>query len=139
MKKSLLPLVSVVVALSVGLLPILTSAQDPTTPPKPIDFDKEIVPIVKASCIGCHNTDKPTANVVFPDKMTLEDAKKNPKLWRKVARAVKSEKMPPKDHGTMGDKDRKKLLDWITATFPRPTTPPANPPTTTGGGTTSGN
>lgn len=137
MKKSLMSALSVAIALSIGVLPILTSAQDPTKqdPEKKVEinFEKEIVPIVKANCIGCHNKDNAKHNVAFPDKMTLEDAKKNPRLWKRTQREVRSGHMPPKGNGTMGDKDKKKLLDWITATFP---TPPPTPPT--GGGTTGG-
>lgn len=137
MKKLVLPILSAALAVSFGLLPILTSAQaqEPEKKVK-IDFEKEIMPIVKASCIGCHNKDNAKANVSFADKMTLEEAKKNPRLWRRASKAVKSKKMPPKDHGTMSDKERKKFADWYDATFPKPAEP-GTPPST--GGSTGGN
>lgn len=136
MKKTVVSLVSVACAAGFSLLPILGLAQDPAKqePAKKTDinFEKEIFPIIKANCIGCHNKDNAKHNVSFPDKMTLEDAKKNPRLWRRSAREVKGGHMPPRGNGTMGDKDKKKLLDWVSATFPMPTNPPS------GGGTTSG-
>lgn len=119
------------------LLPILGSAQSQDPPKEPertskINFEKQIVPIVKASCIGCHNKDNAKHNVAFPDKMTLEDAKKNPKLWRKSGREVKAKHMPPKDHGTMSDKERELFVKWVEDMFPKPTAP-ATPPSTNGG------
>ncbi len=139
MRKTFFPLLSVVLAASVGLLPILTSAQA-QEPAKPkIDFVKEIVPIVKSSCLGCHNKDNAKHNVMFPNKMTLEEALKNPRLWKKSAREVKSKQMPPRDHGTMSDKERTKFVDWAEAAFPKPITPPVPPtPPTTGGGSGGG-
>lgn len=140
MRKTFIPLISVVGAASLGLFPILTSAQS-QEPAKPkISFEKEIVPIVKASCLGCHNKDNAKHNVMFPDKMTLEDALKNPKLWRKSGREVKNKIMPPKDNATLSDKDRAKFVAWVEATFPKTnpgSTPPSPPPIppTTGGGT----
>jgi mono/diheme cytochrome c family protein len=85
-----------------------------------ISFEKEIVPIVKTNCIGCHNSDYKKGGTMFPDKMTEEDALKNPKLWRRSARKVKSGQMPPNNQGSMGDKDREKFVKWVEAKFPRP-------------------
>ena len=122
-KKSFVPFVSVAIATTVGLLPLLTSAQTPEPPKSKINFEKEIVPIVKASCLGCHNKDNAKHNVMFQDKMTLEEAMKNPRLWTKSAREVKNKVMPPRDHSTMSDKDRTKFVSWVEATFPRPKPP----------------
>lgn len=139
MRKTFIPLFSVVAAATVGLLPIVTSAQDPAPVPtkSKIDFEKEIVPIVKASCLGCHNKDNAKHNVAFPDKMTLEDARKNPRLWTRAAREVKNLQMPPRNVSTMSDKERKTFLTWVNDIFPKPTPKPAptTPPPTTGGGT----
>ncbi|HLO98137.1 MAG TPA: c-type cytochrome [Fimbriimonas sp.] len=112
---------SVFLVATLVVLPILGIAQekDPA-PASKINFEKQIVPIVKASCIGCHNKDNAKDGVQFPDKMTLEDAKKNPKLWRKAGREVKSKHMPPKDHGTMSDKERELFVTWVAETFPKP-------------------
>lgn len=136
MRKTFVPLVSLVIAATIGVLPILTSAQSTEPPKVKIDFEKEIVPIVKASCLGCHNKDNAKHNVMFPDKMTLEDAKKNARLWSRSGREVKNKQMPPRDHATLSDKDRTKFVTWVEATFPRPARPPVPPaPPTTGGGT----
>jgi uncharacterized membrane protein len=94
-------------------------AQDTEKKKEAINFEKEIVPIVKANCLGCHNKDSNKGGVIFPDKMTEEDAVKNPRLWRKSGREVRSGHMPPKDHGSMGDKDREKFVAWVNAKFPR--------------------
>ena len=138
MRKTFVPLFSVVAAASVGILPIITSAQTPDAPKSKIDFDKEIIPIVKSNCLGCHNKDVAKHNIMFPDKMTLADALKNPRLWTRSLREVKNEQMPPKNNGTMSDKERKKFVQWATETFPRPAAPKAPPipptPPTTGGG-----
>ena len=128
---------SALVVLCVAVLPLLGSAQGQEPPKKEINFDKEIVPIVKANCIACHNKDNAKHNVMFPDKMTLEDAKKNARLWRRSGREVKAGHMPPKGNGTMKDSERKTFVTWVNATFPMPAAP-ATPPTTGGGGSTTG-
>lgn len=133
-------LMSVAAVLSLSALPLLSVAQEKEQPKKEISFEKEIVPIIKANCISCHNKDKAEHNVKFEDKMTLEDAKKNPRLWRRSGREVKAGHMPPKGNGTMKDSERKTFVAWVAATFPAPQAP-TTPPQTTGGGTgtTGGN
>ena len=136
MRKTFIPLFSVVFASSVALLPILISAQAQTPAPETkskIDFDKEIVPIVKASCLGCHNKDNAKHNVMFPDKMTLAEARKNPRLWTRAAREVKSMQMPPRNVSTISDKERTKFVTWSNDIFPK-LVKPATSPSTTGGG-----
>jgi uncharacterized membrane protein len=82
-----------------------------------INFEKEIVPIVKTNCLGCHNKDYNKKGIIFPDKMTEEEALKNPRLWRRSGRAAKSKRMPPQN-GTLGDKERDLLVKWIETKFP---------------------
>lgn len=137
MKNSRTSLFSVCLAVSVGLFPILSSAQGQEPTKKPVDFDKEIVPIIKANCISCHNSDVAKHNVAFPDKMTLEDAKKNARLWRRAAKEIKSGHMPPKGNGSMKDSEKKTFQRWYDETFPKPKTDPSGPATTGGGATTS--
>lgn len=132
MKVSSLPLIVCGLAVLVIASPTEGAAQGgPQDPPKTtkIDFQKEIVPIVKAHCIGCHNKDKAEHKIEFPDKMTEEEAIKNPRLWRPSAREVKNNKMPPKDSSNMSDTERKKFVEWVEAKVPRP----ARRPGTTGG------
>src|SRR5437588_315610 len=35
------------------------------TRPAPVDFEKEILPVLKASCLACHNKAKPKAKLVL--------------------------------------------------------------------------
>jgi uncharacterized membrane protein len=136
--------IALVPALAVVALAGMVFAQDPPKEPAKttkLDFKKDIIPIIKANCISCHNKDKAEHNVMFPDKMTEDDALKNARMWRNSAREVKKGSMPPKNNGTMGDKDRAKLVEWIEAKIPRParrpggnTPPPTTPPPTTTGG-----
>lgn len=122
-----------VVALA-GMVFAQTPPQEPAKTTK-LDFKKDIIPIVKANCISCHNKDKAEHNVMFPDNMTEEDALKNARMWRNSAREVKKGAMPPKNNGTMGDKDRAKFIEWVEAKIPRPARRPGGePPKTTGGG-----
>lgn len=128
---SLIPAVAVV-----ALAGVILAQDPPKTPAKTtkLDFKKDIVPIVKANCISCHNKDKAEHNVKFPDDMTEADALKNARMWRNSAREVKKGSMPPKNNGTMGDKDREKFVEWVEAKIPRPAKRPGSePPTTTSG------
>ncbi len=130
--------IALVPALAVVALAGVIFAQDPpkeSAKTTKLDFKKDIVPIVKANCISCHNKDKHEHNVMFPDNMTEAEALKNARLWRSSAREVKKGAMPPKNSGTMGDKDREKFVEWVEAKVPRPARRPGGePPKTTGGG-----
>ena len=130
--------IALVPVFAVFCLAAVIFAQDPPKEPAKttkLDFKKDIIPIVKANCISCHNKDKAEHNVMFPDNMTEEDAVKNARMWRNSAREVKKGAMPPKNNGTMGDKDRAKFVEWVEAKVPRPARRPGGePPKTTGGG-----
>lgn len=141
---NLMKAIALIPAVAVVALAGVIFAQDPPKEPAKttkLDFKKDIVPIVKANCISCHNKDKHEHNVMFPDNMTEEEAIKNARLWRSSAREVKNGQMPPKNNGTMGDKDRAKFVEWVEAKVPRPARRgpggpggPGTPPPTTGGG-----
>lgn len=140
MKRNSLYLLPVVALAGAMFLPVHPFAQGGQNPPKKketkLDFQKDIVPIVKANCISCHNKDKAEHNVMFPDKMTEEDAIKNARMWRKSMREVKNGQMPPKGKdGAMSDSDRKKFIEWIDAKVPVPARPGGGGG---GGGTTTG-
>jgi len=130
--------ITLVPVFAVFALAAVIFAQDPPKEPAKttkLDFKKDIIPIVKANCISCHNNDKAEHNVMFPDKMTEEDVLKNARMWRNSAREVKKGAMPPKNNGTMGNKDRAKFVEWVEAKVPRPARrPDSEPPKTTGGG-----
>ena len=130
--------ITLVPVFAVFALAAVMFAQDPPKEPAKttkLDFKKDIIPIVNANCISCHNKDKAEHNVMFPDKMSEEDVLKNARMWRNSAREVKKGAMPPKNNGTMGDKDRAKFVEWVEAKVPRPARrPDSETPKTTGGG-----
>lgn len=88
----------------------------PQTKPKPkaIDFKKEVAPVIKKYCTGCHTGEYAPDGVAFPANMTEDWAKKNGKIMKKVASEMKGKKMPPKDTPQPTAAQSKAVQDWIT-------------------------
>jgi mono/diheme cytochrome c family protein len=105
-----------------SILPFTANAGQQTPEPAKttkVDFIKTIVPIVKENCISCHTKGYAKDNVEFPEKMTEEEAIKNPKLWRKAAREVKAGHMPPKGQPKLTEKQIADFTEWIDAKIPK--------------------
>ena len=116
MKSTIFPLLGVI-----GLAAILSSgvsAQNNT--PKTPDFKKDVAPVVKKYCVGCHTGEYAPEGVVFPATMTEDWAKANAKVMRKSAAEMKAKKMPPKDSTMPTNAERTAVVDWVTAKLPAP-------------------
>ncbi len=87
----------------------------PQTKPKPkvVDFKKEVAPVIKKYCTGCHTGEYAPEGVVFPANMTEDWAKKNAKIMKKSAAEMKGKKMPPKDTPQPTAAQSKAVQDWI--------------------------
>ncbi|MSR32001.1 MAG: DUF1592 domain-containing protein [Gemmataceae bacterium] len=61
----------------------------------PANFKNDVLPVFKKNCIGCHNNDKKRGGVTLEGFNSLEDVKKNIKLWERVADKLRTGEMPP--------------------------------------------
>ena len=78
-----------------------------------LNYQKNIFPILEVYCLDCHSNDKAEADVNFDKFRTIQDIKKDPKVWIKVDRMLSSRQMPPRDSDQPSKNDREFLSEWV--------------------------
>ena len=78
-----------------------------------LNYQKNILPILEVYCLDCHSNDKAEADVNFDKFRTIQDIKKDPKVWIKVDRMLSSRQMPPRDSDQPSKNDRGFLSEWV--------------------------
>lgn len=78
------------------------------------NFARDVVPFARKYCINCHGPTGETAGLNFA-KLTTEDVVKNRGHWLRVAQAVRSKSMPPKNTPQPTDGERAALTGYIEA------------------------
>ena len=78
-----------------------------------LNYQKNILPILEVYCLDCHSNDKAEADVNFDKFRTIQDIKKDPKVWIKVDRMLSSRQMPPRDSDQPSKNDREFLSEWV--------------------------
>ena len=78
-----------------------------------LNYQKNILPLLEVYCLDCHSNDKAEADVNFDNFRTIQDIKKDPKVWIKVDRMLSSRQMPPRDSDQPSKNDREVLSEWV--------------------------
>ncbi|EMI15717.1 secreted protein containing DUF1592 [Rhodopirellula maiorica SM1] len=94
-------------------------AQQPKTFVKPQanlkEFREEIEPALKKACYECHGAETAEGDIrvdtLNPDLLHGDDVS----WWLEVSSAVGNGEMPPEDGPELSDKDRKKIVEWLSA------------------------
>lgn len=76
-------------------------------------FEKNIQPILKEYCIGCHSTEKQKGELDLERFRTSAEVLKHPKVWQGVVEQIGLGEMPPKDKPQLSSADQAKLLAWV--------------------------
>jgi len=94
------------------LVGLLAWAESPKA--KLDDFRKEIGPVLKAACVGCHGPEKQKAKFRV-DKLDPDLLKgKDVSWWLEVQGVLTNGEMPPPDSDVkLADADRVKVIDWL--------------------------
>jgi hypothetical protein len=77
------------------------------------DFAKEIKPLVKQYCLGCHSTEKQKGDLDLERFKTIQDLIKTPKPWEQVVEQLSLGEMPPKEKPQPTAAERERLLSWV--------------------------
>ena len=78
-----------------------------------LDYQNNILPLLEVYCLDCHSNDKAEADINFDNFRTIQDIKKDPKVWIKVDRMLSSRQMPPRDSDQPSKNDREVLSEWV--------------------------
>jgi hypothetical protein len=77
-----------------------------------LTFD-EPRPLLERYCHDCHAGDAAEADVDLAAFASVDDLRRHPGLWQRVAEVVADGEMPPKDADQPAAEERRKLLDWV--------------------------
>lgn len=66
----------------------------------------------KEYCHGCHSTEKQKGDLDLEQFRSLEDIRKQPKVWQAVVEQMELLEMPPKDKPQPTVERREAMLDW---------------------------
>ena len=98
------------VAVASGTQPPAATAQGPD----PVDYHKEIEPLLEKHCFKCHGDRKQKGdmqlNVLDPKMGTRADAEG----WHAALDVINAGEMPPEDEAQPTDAERRKLVGWLT-------------------------
>ncbi|HEY0551916.1 MAG TPA: c-type cytochrome domain-containing protein, partial [Verrucomicrobiae bacterium] len=61
------------------------------------NFEREIRPLLKEYCLGCHSTEKHTGDLDLERFTSLSEVMKHPKAWQGVVEQMGLGEMPPKE------------------------------------------
>jgi mono/diheme cytochrome c family protein len=109
------------VALAVFALLTLATGRAPAadTPPQPGSFTRQVAPLLKQYCTGCHGGAKPRGSLALDAFRDDASAGKSREVWDRVLKNIRAGDMPPakKPRPTAAEVDT--LAAWVEATFAR--------------------
>jgi hypothetical protein len=79
------------------------------------DFEKEIRPLFREFCLGCHSTEKHKGDLDLERFTSLTNVMKHPKVWQAVVEQLSLGEMPPQDKPQPTAAQRGHLLGWANA------------------------
>ncbi len=76
------------------------------------DFAKDIHPVLKEYCSGCHSTEKHKGDLDLERFTTQAEAAKHPKVWQGLVEQVSLGEMPPRDKPQPTAEQKNALMAW---------------------------
>lgn len=99
------------------LVAVASGPQSPSATaqgPDPVDYHKEIEPLLEKHCFKCHGDRKQKGdmqlNVLDPKMGTRADAEG----WHAALDVINAGEMPPEDEDQFSDEERRKVVAWLT-------------------------
>ena len=91
----------------------ITSTETPK--PKLAEFRKEILPVLKESCIGCHGAELTEGNIRLDTLDPNLQKGADVSWWIEVMAVLSNGEMPPPDEAELADDDRAKIIQWLSS------------------------
>jgi hypothetical protein len=78
------------------------------------DFRRDVLPVLKVRCIGCHGPDVQEGRVRIDDLSTnLVEDRAAAETWHEVLNVLRAGKMPPEDETPLTEDERRTLVAWV--------------------------
>ena len=81
----------------------------------PVYFEQSIRPLFGNYCLKCHSAEKHKGDLDLERFRTLEEVRKQPKIWQGLIEQLGLGEMPPKDKPQPSPADKEKLMAWAQA------------------------
>ena len=86
----------------------------PAAQPPLMPFEKDIQPILAATCYACHGKEKKKADLDLARFKTTASLSQGAEIWQVMIDRLKAKEMPPgKATQKLSEEDRLKLLKWL--------------------------
>src|SRR5690349_16056169 len=92
---------------------MVTAAEDGVIHSASRDYSKQIQPILKEYCLGCHSTEKHKGDLDLERFSSFNEVLKEPKVWERVVEQISLGEMPPKQKPQLTSAERERLLGWV--------------------------
>ncbi|MEX2288490.1 MAG: DUF1592 domain-containing protein [Planctomycetaceae bacterium] len=102
-----------VVFLAFGPLPLFAGDSEQPFAKVETDYGRQIQPLIKQYCLECHSTEAKEGELDLERFATLNDVRRHPPSWQKVAEMLDNGEMPPKDAKQLSTDERKNLRQWV--------------------------
>jgi hypothetical protein len=76
------------------------------------DYSRQIRPMLKEFCLGCHSTEKHKGDLDLEQFTSLNEVMKHPKVWQGVVEQLGLGEMPPKEKPQPTPTQREELVAW---------------------------
>ena len=96
------------------LLSVLSLLTVASVSAEDLDFDRDVRPILKSRCIGCHGPDTQEANIRLDNLATdLVNNRPAAENWHEVLNVLDAAEMPPEDEEQLTTEERRILTTWV--------------------------
>jgi hypothetical protein len=114
-------LLALIAAVALVLIPARLPGQTPDPQPAALpsgrmtetSFDSTVRPFLAKYCTGCHGAAKPKAGLNLTSFADERSARRQHRVWERVAEYVESGLMPPEERAQPSREERVRLMQWI--------------------------
>ena len=99
-------------AMWIALFPVVCSVAAQTGGVASENFEKDVRPLLKEYCLGCHSTEKHKGELDLERFTSVNEALKHPKVWERVVEQLSLGEMPPEGKPQPKTPQREQLLGW---------------------------
>jgi hypothetical protein len=93
--------------------PVKKDGKESAKPKSDMVFDKDIQPLLKTYCIGCHGGERPRGRVGLDKYKDNQSLAKNHELGERLLKALRAGDMPPKSKPKPSTQEMELLTRWL--------------------------
>ena len=82
-------------------------------------FDKDVAPLIRETCVGCHNEKLSSGNLNLKGYLDTATVSANRAGWERIAKRIRSGSMPPEGNPRATSEQTDALLRYLQDEFDR--------------------